>query len=1295
MRYALLGTTEAHRDDGTPVALGGTRLRVLLTVLALRPGRVHTTGALIGEIWDAGPPADGHGALQALVGRLRRALGKDAVRSVPGGYRLCADPDDVDLHRFERLVTEGTAALEDGDPAKAAAVLDDALALWRGPALADLPGAGSAAARAEARRLDARRCRIAADLALGHAERVLPRLAELCAAHPLDEPLHALRIRALRDAGRTAEALTAYEAIRREIADRLGADPGPALRALHADLLTPAPAYPAAQPGHPGRPSHPGRSGRPGQPGDLGQPGQPSHSGRPGDPGRSGRPSQPGDLGQPGQPGHSTRVGHPGHPGHPGPATGQPPAAPGGLTPGGSGAGGVASGGLASGGAVPDGSVPGDPLPVGPGRPAPADPASGGAPGQGGAARSGGNLRARLTSFVGRETDLGVLRADLAGPHRLVTLLGPGGAGKTRLSQEAAESVADAWPDGVWLAELAPVDDPGTVPEAVLTALGARQTVIRGTAAEELRAATDPTAFDPLAQLVDHCAPRRMLIVLDNCEHLVDAAARLAETLLTRCPGVTVLATSREPLAVPGELVRPVDPLPDPVALRLLQDRGAAARPGFRVADDPAACAEICRRLDGLPLAIELAAARLRVLTPRQLADRLDDRFRLLTSGSRTVLPRQQTLRAVVDWSWGLLDERERTVLRRLSVFAGGCDLAAAEAVCGDPDGDPDGTADGTDGTDENGEAAGTDGTDENGEAAGTDGTDENGEAAGTGGINEKGGAPGPQGVDPLDVAALLGSLVDKSLVVATPDATDGMRYRLLETVAEYAADRLEQAGERAAVERRHLVAYRELARTADPLLRGREQRRWLARLETEHDNLRAALRRAVAARDEQEALCLVLSLGWFWYLRGHRGEARQWSTAAAALGPNPFAPPVSPVAPLLESCTDRPPPMPPDVLDEARRGVRLLGLASIEGDLRGLGDEAAEDLQGIVRAYRPGLPQTCRVPGFMWFYAVLLTGRFALLREVVEQGVRSCGELGYEWEKAMLLQLRAKVLSGPMGAEVGRGSREALRDADESLEIFTRLGDAWGAAEALSGRGELLEQRGEGEAAAADYRAAIGWAEKLGGHVQVSLLRARLGGAMVESPDEAEAAAGERILRAVVEQGPHAGSEALSYARLQLALRCGNTGATHEARDQLERLLAEFGRRALGLFEGVVQGLIAWLDLVDGRPQEALVRVRGAIAKVDDPLAEMVAPHIQVTHVLIGAWTLCDLGGPERTEAAARLVGAYDALRQPHFRVLLSESAGRRRTEAALRARLGDAAYERAHAEGGGLSLEEATALV
>ncbi|MER5829139.1 AAA family ATPase, partial [Streptomyces mirabilis] len=387
---------------------------------------------------------------------------------------------------------------------------------------------------------------------------------------------------------------------------------------------------------------------------------------------------------------------------------------------------------------------------------------------------------ARLTSFVGRAADIDTIREDLAAA-RLVTLLGPGGAGKTRLSQEAAETVADTAPDGVWLAELAPVEDPNAVPEAVLTAVGARETVLRGAGAEEMRAAAD--RHDDLHRLAEYCAKRRMLIVLDNCEHVVDAAARLVEELLERCPGLTVLATSREPLGVPGELLRPVEPLPEPFALRLLADRGAAARPGFRVEDDPAATAEICRRLDGLPLAIELAAARLRMLTPRQIADRLDDRFRLLTSGSRTVLPRQQTLRAVVDWSWDLLDEGERDVLRRLSVFAGGCDLAAAEAVCG-----------------------------------------------------------------PAALEAL-GSLVDKSLVVAAPWGDGEMRYRLLETVGEYAGERLDESGQRPAAERAHLTHYRELARTTDRRLRGPGQRAAIARLETESENIRAALQHAVAAR--------------------------------------------------------------------------------------------------------------------------------------------------------------------------------------------------------------------------------------------------------------------------------------------------------------------------------------------------------------------------------------------------------------------------------------------------------------
>lgn len=876
VRYRILGTTQALRPDGVPVAVGGARLRALLAVLALRAGRSVPAGMLVEEVWAGDPPADAPGALQALVGRLRRALGAGVIDSAEGGYRLAAAPDDVDLHRFERLTADGVRALADGDPAKAAVVLDDALALWQGPALADLPDRAVEAARWEARRLDAVRARHTAAIALGQAERSLPELTALCDAHPLDEPLQALRLRALREAGRTAQALAAYDEVRRLLADRLGTDPGPELRALHTELLAP---------------------------GDPVSPGEPRGLGAPGG---ARKPSRP--------------VGPAGPSGAPAPAS---PALP--------------------------------PPPL-------------------------GNLRARLTSFVGREADIAAIRGDLASA-RLVTLLGPGGAGKTRLSQETAETVRDTARDGVWLAELAPVADPDAVPQAVLTAVGARETVLYGAGAEEMRVAAE-RHDDPLERLVEHCARRRMLIVLDNCEHVVEAAARLVEELLARCPEVTVLATSREPLGVPGEVLRPLAPLPERVALRLLADRGAAARPGFRPdADDDtaAACAEICRRLDGLPLAIELAAARLRMLTPRQIADRLDDRFRLLTSGSRTVLPRQQTLRAVVDWSWDLLDEDERDVLARLSVFARGCDLAAVEAVCGPPI--PDlheghGACEGYDSQGASGSGAplASGGSPDPFEGHGSgerhdfrDGRDSRDERGARGPL-ASGGSPGLRDAsEPLGARSaleLLASLVDKSLVVAAPDPRGDMRYRLLETVAEYAGERLDESGRRAAAERAHLTYYRELARTTEPLLRGPGQRDAIDRFQLEYENLRTALGRAVAARDEQEALCLTLSLVWYWQMRDLRIEARTWCVEAMALSPDPFAEPLRPAAPVWKSCIDAPPPMTGEVLAEARRGVHLAHLACMDTEMEAWQTSTSQaKLRLIAETYEPGLPQTCRAP--------------------------------------------------------------------------------------------------------------------------------------------------------------------------------------------------------------------------------------------------------------------------------------------------------------------------------------------
>ncbi|MFD4110473.1 ATP-binding protein [Streptomyces sp. NPDC058650] len=1045
-----------------------------------------STGALIAQVWADDDPAadqDRTAALQALVGRLRRALGHEAIVSAPGGYRLAADPDAVDLHRFERLAAEGSAALSGGDAVRAAALLDEALGLWRGPALADLPGrdADPLVVRLEQRHTRARRDRFAADLELGRAADVLAPLAAFAAGHPLDEPVQALRIRALRAAGRPAEALAAYEEVRTGLADRLGTDPGPELRALHAELLR--------------------------------------------------------------------------------------------------------------------------------------------APAPGLAADRNGRLPARLTSFIGRDGELGALAAGWA-DRRLVTLTGPGGVGKTRLALEAAETF-DGGP--VHLAELAPVREESSVAEAVVGALGARETQLwNGPAVAE---AAGPK--DSLAHLVEYCAGRRMLLVLDNCEHVIAAAAELAQTLLTRCPGVTVLATSREPLGVPGEVLSPLGPLPVDMALRLLGERGAAARPGFRVADDVGAAEEVCRRLDGLPLAIELAAARLRLLSVRQIADRLDDRFRLLTSGARTVLPRQQTLRAVVDWSWELLDGVERGVLRRLAVFTGGCDLAAAETVCA-------------------------------------------GEGA---------------GVDVLDV---LGALVDKSLVVAGPGPDGvGMRFRLLETVAEYAGERLDEAGERAVTERRHLAYYRELARRTDPELRGSGQVAAITVLEREHGNLRTALRTAVALGDEQEALCLVHSLSWFWQLRNHQTDARTWAATAARLGPDPFREPVRPAEPFDGRCVDVPPPWTGERLWEARRGGRLYALATEggEGATALERPETRARLTALVAAYRPGLPQTCRQPGTMWFFARLMTGELAGLDETLTLTVEACRDHGTGWDLGFALLMRGKLL--------GHGPE----DADEALALFEAAEDAWGIAESLSARGEAYERAGRLTEAAADFERATRAAAHVGARSQVPLFTARLAAVRLRLRPEGDEAA-ERLLAEAADEAGAWGAEAAGAGRLLLAQHYGHTGRTALARAQLTRLEGEFGENTPALFWGLVGGMWAWLDCLDGAHGRALERLARAVVDLET-LAHLVAPYLVVAQFATAAWASCGRGDPGDAETGAALLGAYDTHIGPGtgggFRPFApqTEAAIRARAEEALRERLAPAAYTRHYVEGTKLSLDTAAALV
>ncbi|WP_333768133.1 AfsR/SARP family transcriptional regulator [Streptomyces sp. IBSBF 2435] len=1121
MRYTILGTTQALRDDAEPVALAGGRLRALLTALALRPGRVVTADVLIDEVWDGDPPAGATGALQALVGRLRKAIGHDAVGSVEGGYRLVAERDDIDLYRFQRLADEGARALADGDPVKAAGLLADALALWRGPALADLPDRGTAAVRSEALRLDTRRLRLTAELGLGRAAHVLPELAELAADHPLDEPLHALHIRALRAAGRTADALAAYDVVRRALAGELGTDPSPELRALHAELLNPR----------------------------------------------------------------------------------QDPPQP----------------------------------------PAPLRPGSGGAPG-----RPGGNARARLTSFVGREAELAAVEADLS-RARLVTITGHGGTGKTRLSQEAGDLVAGRWPDGVWYAELAPVSDPRTLPEAVISSLGLRDTLLHGGAAEAA-IAVETKAKDPVRRLADHLATREILLVLDNCEHVIDAAAKLAEQLLANCPGLAVLATSREPLGVPGELVRPLDPLPDPTALRLLADRGAAARPGFSVDDDPVACAELCHRLDGLPLAIELAAARLRSLSPRGLADRLDDRFRLLTGGSRTLLPRQQTLRAVVDWSWDLLDPAERTLLRRLAVFRGGWTLEAAEAICADPP--P---------------------------------------------AHPAGAGPRPP-IGPADAAPLLASLVDKSLVLAELTA-DSERYRMLETISEYAAERLDESGERAAVERRHLTYFREYARTADPLLRQAGQLVWFDRLEREHENLRAALRRAVDAGDEQEALMLVLGCAWFWEVRNYISERRYWPKRVAAMGDDPFTLPPD-LEPVERGPLDDPPPLTGPRLLEARRWVRVIELTAAEGETEWWTDPSlARAGESLIANYPPHLPQAARLPGIMRPFGAFFSGRFDQLQALVSDTVEACRRHHRDWELAFALQLRAKVNN-----DVAERLAESIRDIGESRRIFERLGDEWGTAETLSAEAEAASNAGDWDHSAECCVRGMELARKIGSHQRIPVLTVRLGDALVNAGHVEE---GMRKLWEGVNDAERFGTDndgAAFYGKILLAGALSHTGQAAEALVLVEETMAQ-GAAANGqpgFVLGMLLGLKGYLIGILGEPEAGLGMLQEGLATLSEhPLASVITPRLGIL-LAPGAIELLALlaerGGPDgvgelRAHRAAILVNAHDRLRPSA--VPPAEADELARSKARLLALLGEDGYAAGYAEGDGLGVDEAVALM
>src|SRR5579862_8269675 len=430
---------------------------------------------------------------------------------------------------------------------------------------------------------------------------------------------------------------------------------------------------------------------------------------------------------------------------------------------------------------------------------------------------SAGNLRERVSSFVGRDAELDQLR-EAVRSGRLVTLTGPGGAGKTRLAVEAAAALREEHRDGAWLVELATVAEPGGVAAAAAAVLGMGAAVPAGPRPEG--STTD--------LIVRHLAGRSLVVVLDNCEHVIGEAAALADTLAGAVPGLRLIATSREALGVPGEVLVPVGGLAVPAAVGLFADRARAVQPGFR-ADGPAGdlIEDICGRLDGLPLAVELAAARLRALPLATVAERLEDRFRLLTGGARTALPRQQTLWAVVDWSYDLLFEDERRLFARLAVFVGGCGLTAAEAVCAD--------------------------------------------------------AQMPAG----EILDLLSRLVDKSLVTASSTG-DEPRFNQLQTLWQYGRQRLDESGEAAAMRASHGGYYLKLAEDAHEGLRGATGPMWRDRLTAELGNLRAALDWYVATGNADASLSLASGMAWLWYINGDFAEGARWlGDALGTKGPS------------------------------------------------------------------------------------------------------------------------------------------------------------------------------------------------------------------------------------------------------------------------------------------------------------------------------------------------------------------------------------------------------------------------
>jgi predicted ATPase len=643
---------------------------------------------------------------------------------------------------------------------------------------------------------------------------------------------------------------------------------------------------------------------------------------------------------------------------------------------------------------------------------------------------------------------------------RLVTLTGPGGIGKTRLALECARRLEQ---DGraVRLAELAPVTDGKRLPDALLTALGRGESILAR------------HREDPVERLTAAVRHRETVLVVDNCEHLVDDVALLLSRCLARAPRLRVLATSREALGIFGEAVHAVGPLPPAETLRLFSERAAASDPAFALTDENTPVVErICAALDGLPLAIELAAARLRSMSLDDLAARLGDRFAVLNRGDRTAAPRQRSLRGVVDWSWELLDAAERRLLARMSVFNGGFDLAAAEAVCG------------------------------------------------------------------ADVDAVA-DLVDKSLVQRLPEG----RYRLLETVRDYAAERLDEFGETAGRNAAHADCYAARCETASPHLMRAEQVEWLERLALDHGNITAAIRRMVAAGDAVRAHRGIRSLGWYWWMRGHRVEGQA----------------------LVEEVRSMEGEVPPR--DEA-----MIGLAATWGLWSGMVDPAEavagfEAAHGLVERY-----DLTREEPLLKMVEVLLAlvhDDEARLRQVLEDTDPEADA----WVHGMAL-----LFCSEYSYRAGR-AEQGLAEITECNAVFEALGERFGIIMSLQGLAAARTEEGDHKEARRLVARALRTEAELGASPYDSVIVEHLWRLDAEHADDPEAVLDQMRRETAALEAEPAGNENLVAARVAAAICLRRLGRLDEARDEL--LLAETSRPRFVQFSEVSVRLYQQLQQV------------------------------------------------------------------------------------------------------------------